>query len=61
MGMELPVENVESHDVDAVNVNDSELVYHVREALTAALSVWFSLTSFFFPSLGIWIVSRKVI
>ncbi|KAL5820962.1 hypothetical protein ACOSQ3_022844 [Xanthoceras sorbifolium] len=38
MGMELPVENFQSHEMEeGVNISDSELVYHVREALTAAL------------------------
>ncbi|KAK0604176.1 hypothetical protein LWI29_012855 [Acer saccharum] len=38
MGMELPIENAESHEMEDVNISDTELVYHVREALTASLT-----------------------
>lgn len=37
MGMELPKE--ESHEMEDADISDLELVYHVREALTAVQSV----------------------
>ncbi|KDO67299.1 hypothetical protein CISIN_1g0416051mg, partial [Citrus sinensis] len=38
MGMELPKDHAESHEMEDVNISDLELVYHVREALTSVQS-----------------------
>ena len=39
MGVELPIDHAESHEMEDVNISDLELVYHVREALTSVQSV----------------------
>ncbi|KDO67470.1 hypothetical protein CISIN_1g0074031mg, partial [Citrus sinensis] len=38
MGVELPIDHAESHEMEDVNISDLELVYHVREALTSVQS-----------------------